>query len=473
MRYKTACEVFALALGVAGTARADTFEFRVAKQTDKWVCTAGHIQEAPGNVKVNVLLPAATANTVVALKATVSPSEGTAIVGDLTKSDVPGGANLWTFASAQNVAKVSKVALSGSVENQAVTCEKAATNKPDALTAVGQATFTAFDLAAASWLDGDTGQKALRAIRTLVERDNPDVSTRDIKLLPHLPSGAKAPSYPTSISERQIGQVVLLIPPNESRSVDWTLTRCETIPTYRVSGDLAALQTEEVDFKVVRIGNVLSCGADKLEYSIDAKSDPGQKSDPVATTLTVRPVYHLGATAVFGFDTTKESAFQIRDGKITESVDRIGPGLMVGGTYFIKGVDYADMRWYHHIANPFVAISPAAPKEHFVIGTTLTYRGGLSAAVGMAFNHVPILADGASVGQTFAGPGDIPQNKTWKYSLYVGIAVDDKLYASFKKLDKGGTGGGTKAPAETSVDKSPANGETTIKDQKTKAGSGS
>jgi hypothetical protein len=388
------------------------------------------------------------------LKATVTPVEGAAIAGDLVRSDAPaGGGNLWTFLPAPDIARASKVALAGTIEMQALSCEKAAEVKPDTPSPVSRVAFTAFDLAAASWLDTAPGQKALYDVRLLVERDHPDVSPADIKLLPHLPSAAIAPSYPTSISERQIGQVVLVVPPNDTSSVEWALTRCETIPNYRVNGDFASLQAEGVAFKVIRIGQALSCGADKLEYSMAVRSNPAVNTVPVTTTLPVRPVYHLAPVAVFGFDTTSQSTFQVREGKIVESVDRVGPGLLVGGSYFINGVDYANMRWYQHVANPFVAISLAAPKDHFVMGTTLTYRGGISAAIGVGFNHLSVLPAGYSVGQLFTGQGDIPVDKKWKYGLYVGIAVDDKLQASFKKLTKGGTGGGTapSSPEPTST----------------------
>jgi hypothetical protein len=443
--------VLGFIFGLTAIGYADTFEFRLQKQADKWSCTSSNLQEGAGNVRVNVLLTSETPVNAVVLKATVTPSAGgAAVVGNLIKSDAPGGGNLWTLPSTPVIAKATEVALSGTVEMQDIACEKAATTNPQspqptpAPVAISRNAFSESDLAAASWLDGDQGQNALRAVRKVVERENPSVSPTDIKLLPHLPSGAKAPSYPTSISERQIAQVVLLVPPNGTNAVDFTLTHCEPIPNYRVSGDIAALQANQVDFKVVRIGNVLSCGADKVEYSMTVRNATAV-SEPVTTTLPVRPVYNLAPLATFGFDMTSQSTFQVRDGKIAESVDRVGPGLLAGASYFINGVDYADMRWYQHFLNPFVAVSLAAPKDHFVVGTALTYRGGISLALGVGFNHVGILSNGYTVGQPFTGQGDIPQDKVWRRGFYIGVGLDDKLYASFKKLDKGGTGGGTPA----------------------------
>jgi hypothetical protein len=449
MRCKIVCEAAALVVGLASAVHADTFQFKVTKQDGKWACMAAPVQPTTTTVAVNVLVDNPPAIEAVAIKATITPAQGAAVTGDLTKSAAPTSQNLWTFSPTPAVAKASKVSLSGTVEKQAISCEKQAEAESTPTTPVSRTVVTAFDLAAASWLDTAQGQAKLAAARALVERDNAHVHPSNIRLLPHLPSGAKAPPYPTSISERHVSQVVLLVPIGDTSSVAFTLTRCETVPNYRVAGDFAAFQAAapELDFNVVRIGNALSCGADKLEYSLAVTKDGAQPSLPVPTTLPVRPVYHLAATAVFGFDTTNQSTFEVRDGKIAESIDRVGPGLLVGGTYFIGGVDYADMRPYHHFANPFVAVSLASPKDRFVVGTTITYRGGISAAVGLAMNHVPALKPGFAVGDAFAGSGDVPQKKKWVPGFYIGIAVDDKLYASFKKLDKGGSGGGAKPAA--------------------------
>jgi hypothetical protein len=54
----------------------------------------------------------------------------------------------------------------------------------------------------------------------------------------------------------------------------------------------------------------------------------------------------------------------------------------------------------------------------------------------------------------------------------LGFVVDDKLYASFKKLDKGGTGGGAKPPAEKPADTPPAGAVPAGKDTKPKPGGG-
>jgi hypothetical protein len=448
MRCRIACSAALMFLGLSAIAFADTFQFTVAKKGSTWACAAADVISPTPSVAVNVLIDNPPATDTVLIKATVTPTQGAAVTGDLKKSDAPTPPNLWTFTPTPAVTKATKVALEGTIEKQKIACEGGVGGGPGGgggSSGGGTQTITALDLQAAQWLDGEVGQKKLAAARALVVRDNPQVNPQNIRLLTHLPSGAKSPLYPTSISERDLAQVLLLVQVGETPSVAFTLTRCEAIPNYRMAGDFAAFQARvELDFEIVRIGHALSCGADKLEYSLAVSKGGVPPAQPVPSTLPVRPVYHLAATAVFGFDTTKQSTFEVRDGKIAESIDRVGPGLLVGGTYYIGGADFADMRPYQHFLNPLVVVSLTAPKDRFVVGTTFTYRGGISAAVGLAMNHVPALKDGFTVGAPFAGTGDVPQRKKWVPGFYIGVAVDDKLYQSLKKLDKGGSGGGDK-----------------------------
>lgn len=449
MRCKLVCSTTAVLLGFAAVTSADTFQFKITKQGQSWTCAAAGVIPAATPVAINVLIDSPPASETILIRATVTPPQGGAVTGDLTKSTAPTPANLWTFAPTPAMAKANKVALEGTIEKQKLDCSAAAEGSGSGGGGTTQA-ITALDFQAAKWLDGEVGQAKLTAARALVQRDNPHVSPQNIRLLTHLPSGAKSTLYPTSISERHVAQILLLVPVGETPSVAFTLTRCEAVPNYRVAGDFAAFQSAAavLDFEIVRIGQALSCGADKLEYSLAVSKEGIPTAQPVPSTLPVRPVFHLAATAVFGFDTTEQSILEVRDGKIAESVDRVGPGLLVGGTYFIGGVDFADMKPYHHFLNPFVVVSLSAPKDRFVIGTTLTYRGGISAAIGLAMNHTPALKDGYTVGAAFAGTGDVPQRKEWRPGFYIGVSVDDKLYQSLKKLNKGGSGGGDKAVAK-------------------------
>jgi len=449
MRWKILCEAAVIVLSLASVAHADVFAFNLKKTDDKWTCTSVPVDQRPGNVQVSAKLDPTPAADAVALKATISQDGAADVQADLSRSTVAGAQNIWTVTS--TVAKASKVSVGGTVETVTVTCEPAAGGKGgDGGKPSGGAgdpsgsTITADDMDAASWLGTDEAQSQLNAIRRVVEQANPKLSSSDIKLLPHLPSGAKAPSYPSSISERHIAQIVMVRAIEDTSSVGFSMITCESVVDFRVGpGDFGALQsTKQPKFRIVAIGSPISCGPDKLRYSLTPNPDSA-KAKTATSDLTVRPVYSLTPTAFVGFDATKESTFSVRDGKIAETVDYVGPGLLVGGTYFINGIDLADVRWYQHVFNPFLAISPAAPKDHFVIGTSLTNRGGLFLTIGMGVNHVSKLAEGYSKGQAFSGPGDIPLDKEWKVNLYVGFAVDSNLFASMKKIGGGGNGGGS------------------------------
>lgn len=442
-------------VGLAGLAQADVFEFKLQQAQGVWTC-ASQVTPTAEPLKVQVSLPpTAPAGDTVKLAAELTLAAGSPLTGVLTKK--AGSSNEWEVVLSTTETKATLGTLSGTIDGAAVKCEAKPKDPPVTPPPASRARMTADDFAAADWLDDHDA--ALAAIRARVAHQNPKWPASRIVLLPHLPSGAKAPAYPTSISERDLAQVVMVVPVRDDRTIDWSLTRCESIPNYRVQGDIPSLAGLQAatgkrprQFMVVRGGHALSCGADSLEYGLTITPKGGESLPAVVSALPVRPVYHLGATAMFGYDATKQSTFSIRDGKIDEAIDRVGPGLLVGGTYYINGVDFGDMRWYNHIFNPFLVVSLAAPKDRFVAGTALTYRGGISLGLGVSFNHVPVLPSGYTAGQAFEGSGDIPQNKVWKKGFYIGVAVDDKLFASFRKLSKSGTGGGTGAAADPPAD---------------------
>jgi hypothetical protein len=452
MRWKIPCSLVILVL-LPKVSFADTFSFRLTKADKKFTCAAGTPESTATPIQVSVLVPSeVTPEAPVTLSTVVELLEGDPLKGTFEKINDP-KRNIWRFSPKTKETKAKKVSVTGTVDNLPVD-DCVFEPSPQTVPPRSGATFTQEDFNAANWLDNNDDK--LAAIRLRIQQHNPKWPADRIVLLPHLPSGAKAPSYPASISERDLSQVVMVVPKVDGgglggdTSLSWSLTRCESIPNYRIQGDFAALATgqsalkTEREYELVRVGHVMSCGADELTYSLLISSSGGPSREPTVATVPVRPVYHLGATAMFGFDATKQSSFLVRGGKIDEVEDRVGPGLLVGGTYFVKGVDYGDMRWYNHFINPFLVISLEAPKDRFVVGTALTYRGGISLALGAAFNHAPVLASGYVPGQAFTGDGDIPLDKDWKTGFYIGIAVDDKLFASVSKLKKTSTGGGTK-----------------------------
>jgi hypothetical protein len=440
-----------LLIGLPAVSRADTFSFALKRSASAWECSAS-TRSTTQAIQVSVSVPTdVTSAEAVKLTAVVDLASGGPLQGSLVKIEDPEG-NIWRFAPTTTEAKATKVVVTGNVDNAKVECTfEPPASPPSPPSPQSGATLTQEDFSAAQWLDENDAQ--LAAIRLRVQRQNPKWPADRIVLLPHLPSGAKAASYPASISERDLAQVVMVVPDvvgvGTGASLTWSLTRCVSVPNYRVQGDFAALAAGQAavearrEYKLIRVGHVMSCGADALQYSLLISSGADTSKDPIVATLPVRPVYHVGATAMFGFDMTEQSSYVLRDGKIDEVIDRVGPGLLVGATYFVKGVDYGDMRWYNHYLNPFVVFSLEAPKERFVIGSALTYRGGISLGLGLAFNHVPVLASGYTPGQAFAGPGDIPQDKKWVRGFYIGIGVDDKLFTAVRKLTKNGTGGGT------------------------------
>jgi hypothetical protein len=461
MRFRMRFSLLTLFLFVPAYASANIYSFQLTKTNEKWQCKAT-IETSPNPIQIAVAVQGNTGgDAAVKLNAKVDLETGTPLTGSLMKLTLPGVTDVWQLRHSSMESTAKLVTIDGSVDGiniEACTSSVAAGGEQPT-PPVSRAKITALDFAAAEWLATHSWKFDL--LRAEIAREQPKYRLDRIVFLPHLPSGAKAPSYPTSISEQDIGQVVMVVPDEEGAggfagAVDWSLTRCESIPLYRVYGSIEGLATAQSTaaakrrkprFTLRRIGHTMSCGADALGYTLIVTSESGVAGDPMQFTVPVRPVYHLGATGIFGYDFTNQSTFVVRNGKIDEVKDRVGTGLLVGGTYFVNGVDFGNMRWYNYFANPFVVVSLESPKDRFVVGAALTQRGGISLALGVAFNHVSKLASGFAEDKDFTGEGDIPLDKEWRHGFYVGVAVDDKLFASFKKLKAGGTGGGTATPS--------------------------
>jgi hypothetical protein len=454
------CSVWLLVvLGVPLGASADTFSFKLQKTGEAWTCSGGR---QPGQTPLDVAIAIPSpppADDAIKLTARVTPAAGAALSGPFTKVSN----DLWRYVHTSKETQANRVEVAGTVEGKTVSCAFPVEGSgSEVATPVSRASMKGIDFAAAEWLDQNDWR--LDAIRGDIKRQYPKWPLDRIVFLPHLPSGAKAPSYPTSISERDLAQVVMVVPDVETTagsggSVDWALTRCESIPTYRVRGDIAGLAEaqstrdakRELKFKLVRIGHTMSCGAEALAYTLTVTADAGAVGEPVPSSVAVRPVFNIGATGMFGYDRTMQSTFAVRDGKIYEARDRVGTGLLAGGTYFVNGLDPGDMRWYNHVFNPFIVVSLESPKERFVVGTVLMERVGFGLALGVAFNHVKVLSKGYTVGQAFAGPGDIPVDPDWTQGFYIGVAMDNTLFSQFRKLKKSGGGGGTAQPADVAA----------------------
>ena len=175
-------------------------------------------------------------------------------------------------------------------------------------------------------------------------------------------------------------------------------------------------------------------------------SGPGQEGgskapDPDAnvletTTLRFRPKFHLGAIALLGWDTAERVSFSARTASgdamptIAEHEDRAGAEVYVGAVWMIGGVDYEEMRWFNHVSNLFVAADPTNPLTDFAAGVAITPTGGISLGLGLSF-HKGSALDGPSVGDIFAGEGDVPTRSSWSagsFGLVVGLTIDSKIY---------------------------------------------
>jgi hypothetical protein len=86
-------------------------------------------------------------------------------------------------------------------------------------------------------------------------------------------------------------------------------------------------------------------------------------------------------------------------------------------------------------------VNVASPLNDAVVGLALTPTGGASIAVGASFHSGKRLTNGAVVGGTFMGNGDLPTADSWsgvKPGLFVGLAVDSRVADALSDRFKGG-----------------------------------
>jgi len=443
-----------LVMGFAAIASASTFSFRATKKGAAWTCASATKPDGTPGVAIQLLIDGGPADqTQVVLKATYD-NAGKPVTENLTFA---AATKLWTVAAATAKPAVeSEVKVDGTIEGATVTCsekfgappeEKAANTEKALLTS----RYGALDLKALDWL-GKKGAAATAELMRRLTAEYPDLKSEHVVVLKHLPSGAPAFPFPSSVSERQLIQIVSVVNRRDVGSVEVSLTKCERPQRERLKGDFGSLAanqqgTEQApDFALLPIGPLIACGPDTMAYAVTSIPDISTaKPEPAGARLEVRPVYHLGATAFLGFDGVKKPTFSGKSGKVVQTDDRYGTGVLVGASWYPWGVDYGDMKWWNYFINPFAAVSLDAPKDHFVIGTTLTVTGGISIAIGGSFHHIEE-PDGIAVGAAFTGDGAVPLRKSWSSKtgrgLYVGVGLDTKIFTEIKKIGGGGAKAG-------------------------------
>lgn len=286
------------------------------------------------------------------------------------------------------------------------------------------------DVEAQMWLLGGDGSRALKEFEN--NKDYPKTT----KFLVHLPSGATASPFPESVSEDTFLQALVVQCRESAVPYAVQIVKCAKRVEFRVSGTAADFKapSERKGLELCKervllpAGQPFRCAADEAAYIIHPSGSIVQAPE---TTLRIRPVYQLATTFTYGFDFSHETTFSVEDEKIAAAEDKIGPGLRIGFTWYPWGLDPEQPGVLNHFLNPFAVFDPKAPTENFIIGTSITRRGGISLAIGAAFHKRTVLK-GKAVGDPFTGDGDVPTRKEWKDmanpGLFVGIAMDSNVF---------------------------------------------
>ena len=441
------------------TAHAATARFSVRANGAAWTCTDASTPDVAAGLTVQVLINGAPDQAQVALKVTYQKTSGAAA----TEAALPHAkAQTWQFVDAGAKPPVgSAVTISGTIAGAPLSCAGKILAPPAEPSgdlkkedpAPTKARYAELDPKASDWLHSTTGQLALRELERRLVNEFPSLSGDRVAFLKHLPSGAPAFPFPTSVSERQAVQIVSVLNRRNFTSVELTLTNCARAQRERIKGDFGVLAANpqaadtDPDFGLLPIGTLIQCGPESLAYTITSGPAADEKGEARSHTarLDVRPVYHLAATAFLGFDRTQRSTFPVQNGTVGEVTDRIGTDFLIGATWYPFGTDYGDMRWRNRLINPFVAVKPGSPKDDFVVGNAFTVTGGVSLAIGAAFHRLE-RPDGIDVGAPFTGDGEVKTIKHWSDAgLYVGIAIDTNVLTALKKTQgdaaKAKTGG--------------------------------
>jgi hypothetical protein len=428
-------------LGLAGTARADpNYTWSITLAKGKLVC--GPVKDAPQG-------PAAGDATALQIK--LVPQAGLAISAlktdpttSVTHATDPADKSM-IATIALGAAPPDKLKLTVSVTGHGeVVCDgvqvRIAAASPAAKPATAPAAIS--DDVATRWWLSERGASALDALRRAgAQRGLPE----DVQFLVHTPSGQPVFPHASSLREGTPVQIVMIQSSDGAPTVDVVAKTCAAYQAFRVVGDAkpekqsAPIAPElAVHLELSAKGPYLRCGAGSMTYDLTLKAGDAAA---VATshTLDIRPVYSFALLTALGFDTTISHDFQAvaaRDGNgniAAAKHDRVGPGILIGGQWMIGGVDYTQLRWYNYLANPFVAFNASSPLTGFVVGDTLTTRGGISFAIGLAV-HQGTRLKGVAVGDPLA-TGDVPKDATWheqRLGLFLGVAFDSKVYDALK-----------------------------------------
>jgi hypothetical protein len=265
----------------------------------------------------------------------------------------------------------------------------------------------------------------------------------DTLFLVHLPSGNPAFPSPDSVREGTRLQTAIIVPAKDQREITLTRRGCAPRETFRVRpGDETDKQAGTApagtakDFILLPLGPHFECGAGELSYDLTFSS--GDVSTTTTSEVRVRPVHHLAATLLLGYDFAFRRSFDVdtttdETGVATRTIvqrgDREGPVAYVGALWSVGGVDYEDMDWHNYFGNLFLAVDPTSPTQDFALGMAFTYTGGISLAIG-ATVHRGTELNGVQVGQALPGEGAVPTRGTWdnfEPGVIVGLSIDTNI----------------------------------------------
>jgi hypothetical protein len=400
------------------SASADELAFVLKKQDGSFVCLGTPNRQQPGASLVVVVPEGVTSDTSIALHARFKNSKGETETRDLATTDQR---KTFTATVAQaDLFSGATIEVFGLVDTKPVNC-----TPPSQGPSQGAPPSTANDTEALKFWNSDAGRQAYANVK---KGDFPKGTT----FLVHLPSGAAASPFPESVSEDTYLQV-LVIEPSDSAPYTLQLTTCPKRGDFRVLGDLNQFQSafggkkEGLTFDLLPSGRPFRCGPDEVVYHPQPAGNATAAAD---THLRVRPIYQVATTFMYVFDFAKQTTFSVESSKVAKAEDKVGPGLMVGFTWFPFGLDLEDVRPYNHWFNLFGVVDPKNPTESFAVGDSLTWRGGLSLALGASFHKQTVL-NGVAVGDNITPPGDVPTRKQWtrrSIGFFVGVALDSNAY---------------------------------------------